>query len=136
MEKDTNYREQVLETKRASHKKHIVHNIWKRAQARALKYNYDFNIEESDIPEICPLLEIPIFCGTKDNCKNSPSLDRIDNTKGYIKGNVWVISKKANSMKNSATPEELDKFCKNIIRYSLNNVKQENIEHEDKEPHG
>ena len=39
-------------------------------------------------------------------------------------------------MKNSATPEELNKFCKNIIRYSLNNIKKEDIEQEDKEPLG
>ena len=109
--------------------------MWKRAKARAEKYDYDFNIEESDIivPEICPLLEIPIYCGDKDNYENSPSLDRIDNNKGYIKGNVWVISKKANSMKNSATREELNKFCKNVIRYSLNITEKECNEQEDKE---
>lgn len=36
----------------------------------------------------------------------------------------------------SASTEELIKFCKNIIRYSLNNIEQENIEQEDKEPLG
>ena len=35
------------------------------------------------------------------------SIDRIDSTKGYEKGNVWVISGRANRIKNDATPEEL-----------------------------
>jgi len=34
-------------------------------------------------------------------------LDRIDNNKGYIKDNVWVISRKANTIKNNASLEEL-----------------------------
>ena len=37
-------------------------------------------------------------------------------------------------MKNSATPTELMTFCKNILRYSLNNIKEEDIELQDKEP--
>lgn len=121
MEKDPSYREHVLAEKRESHKRNIVHSIWKRAKDRAKKYNYEFNITEDDIiiPDKCPLLNIPIFCGDKDNYENSPSLDRIDNTKGYIKGNVWVISKKANSMKNSASFSELKTFCQNIKRYNL-----------------
>ena len=112
--------------------------MWNRAKTRARNHNLDFNIEVSDIiiPKICPILEVPIEIGTKDDYEYSPSLDRIDNSKGYVKGNVWVISKKANSMKNSATQEELNKFCKNIIRYSLNNTKEEGIEQEDKEPLG
>lgn len=136
MEKDPEYHEKVKADKRASHKRNIVHNMWKRAHDRALKYNLEFNIEESDIiiPEICPLLNIPIICGDKDDYENSPSLDRIDNHKGYVKNNVWVISKKANSMKNSASHSELDTFCKNIIRYSLNTTEKESSELQDKEP--
>jgi hypothetical protein len=45
----------------------------------------------------------------------SPSLDRIDNNKGYIKGNVEVISWKANIMKSNASPEELVEFAKAIL---------------------
>lgn len=120
-EKVPGFREKYLESKRAeflrSYIKHMVHN----AGIRATKKGIDFNITEEDIkiPDVCPLLEIPIAIGTKDDYENSPSLDRIDNTKGYIKGNVWIISKKANSMKNSATPEELDIFCKNVLKYNL-----------------
>jgi hypothetical protein len=38
---------------------------------------------------------------------SSPSLDRIDNSKGYVKGNVAVISFRANTLKNNATADEL-----------------------------
>lgn len=122
MQKLPELREKYLKGKREeflrSYIKHMVHN----AGIRAAKKGIDFNITEKDIsiPEVCPLLEIPIVIGTKDDYENSPSLDRIDNTKGYTKDNVWIISKKANSMKNSATPEELDIFCKNVLKYNLN----------------
>jgi len=46
---------------------------------------------------------------------NSPSIDRKDNSKGYTKENVWIISQQANQMKSDATPEQLKKFAKWII---------------------
>lgn len=135
---DSEFRDKINAQKRESFARNIEHNMWNRAKTRAKNHNLDFNIEVSDIiiPKICPILEVPIEIGTKDDYEYSPSLDRIDNSKGYVKGNVWVISKKANSMKNSASTEELIKFCKNIIRYSLNNTKKEGIEQEDKESLG
>lgn len=138
MSKDESYREKVLEGKRRTHRRHIIHYLWFRAKQRAAKYGYEFNIEESDIviPEICPILEVPIILGGKGNYEYTPSLDRIDNSKGYVKGNIQVISKKANSMKNSATIEELRCFCKNILRYSLNTTEEECSEQQDKEPVG
>jgi hypothetical protein len=132
---DKEFRKNLNQHKRQEFRDHIEQYIWFRAKQRAAKYGYDFNLEVSDIviPKICPVLEVPIEIGTKDSYEYSPSLDRIDNSKGYIKGNVWVISKKANSMKNSATPEELSKFCKNIIRYSLNTAEHECSELRNKE---
>jgi hypothetical protein len=46
-----------------------------------------------------------------DNWQNSPSLDRIDNTKGYEKGNVIMVSHMANSIKNQATPSQIKKVA-------------------------
>lgn len=38
---------------------------------------------------------------------DSYSLDRIDSSRGYVKGNIWVISLRANRIKNDSTVEEL-----------------------------
>ena len=134
-EKRDGFKEKQYREKRESRLRNIQHYIWSKAKQRAKKNGWDFTIDESDIviPQNCPILEVPLEWGTQGKYEYSPSLDRIDTTKGYIKGNVWIISKKANSMKNSATFNELQKFCKNILRYSLNNREQEPVEPQDKE---
>lgn len=80
------------------------------ARHRAKTAGMEFNIEREDIkiPKYCPLLgvELKVADGQKVVKYNSPSLDRIDSSKGYIKGNVWVISMKANSMKSNSSFEE------------------------------
>ena len=103
-----------------------------RAEKRGIEFNLD--LEDIIIPDKCPILEVPFVYGDANNHDYSPSLDRIDNSKGYIKGNIQVISSKANTMKNSATSEELIKFCKNILRYSPNYLKK--LEQENKESLG
>lgn len=132
---DPEFNAKSYEQKKQDRWNHFVHYMWKAAKDRAEKRGLEFNIEEGDIiiPDRCPLLNVPIEFGTKEDYNRSPSLDRIDNTKGYIKGNVWVISKKANLMKSSATLEELQTFCKNVLRYSPSFTKQEGKETGDKE---
>ena len=129
-------RDKYLHQKRDEFLRNYIKQILHRTKLRAKKRNLDFNIDESDIiiPSKCPILEVPLVIGTKGSYEYSPSIDRIDNNKGYIKGNIQIISKKANSMKNSATTEELIKFCKNVLRYSLNTTENECSESKDKEP--
>lgn len=84
----------------------------KASRRRARINSLEFNLELEDIviPDVCPVLEIPL---SRDNSKtafNSPSLDRRDTSKGYIKGNVFVISWRANRIKSDATIEELQKI--------------------------
>jgi|688.fasta_scaffold192409_5 hypothetical protein len=95
-----------------------VSAMWSRAKYRAKQKGLDFTIEQKDIiiPDKCPLLGIPLEChrGKGSQQGNSPSLDRIDPTKGYIKGNVWVISNRANTLKNDATLQELELLVENL----------------------
>jgi len=79
----------------------------------------EFNLELSDIliPEKCPILDINmnVNSGRSGAYRNSPSLDRIDNDKGYIKGNVWVISQLANAMKSNASKRDLIAFSEWVL---------------------
>lgn len=70
-------------------------------------------LEQITIPETCPLLGIPLVDDGHIHFK--PSYDRIDNLKGYIPGNIWVISALANLMKRDASIEQLRTFAKNIL---------------------
>jgi hypothetical protein len=96
------------------------------AKKRSLKKNLDFNIDSNYLKSIwsidncCPILNEK-FQLYKNCCGDfSPSLDRIDNTKGYVKGNVRIISFKANAIKNSATIEELEFILHNWEKLERN----------------
>ena len=91
----------------------------RNSQVRAKSKNIDFALKESDIhiPKICPVLGIPLYRCERENWNNSPSIDRIDNTKGYIKDNVIVVSRRANSLKKDATIEELQKLAKFYAKF-------------------
>lgn len=96
----------------------VINNIRNRAK----KSGWDCTIVASDLraPDVCPVLGIPIFSysGDHDIRKhgNSPSVDRIDNRKGYTPENVRVISLRANMLKSDATIEEL----RAVLRYMEN----------------
>ena len=85
------------------------------ARSRAKKSGLDCTITVDDIviPELCPALGIKLEArigagrSNREHLRNSPSLDRIDNSKGYIPGNVAVISLRANMIKTDATAAEL-----------------------------
>lgn len=95
------------------------HRMFKNALSRARKHGYEFTIKEEDIiiPKYCPLLGVELVTGTKDDYRYSPSIDRIDNSKGYTPDNTRIISSMANTMKNSATIEELLLFIQNLPKY-------------------
>lgn len=95
---------------------------WKmhqRAKQRCKKSGLEFSISVDDIviPDVCPILGIKLNMnsGRSGAYKNSPSLDRIDNTKGYTPDNIQVISQLANAMKGAASNDELLAFAKWVI---------------------
>ena len=89
--------------------KSIEYRMLARAKNRAKAKGLDFDLELSDIviPEVCPLLGIPLIKGDGKIHDGSPSLDRKDPKRGYTKDNVWIISQLANKIKNNATSTDV-----------------------------
>lgn len=147
-----NSRPEVIERKAEWHQENQrkrsiptrIQDMVTRAKNRALEKGVPFSLTREDIEyvETCPLLEIPLNWEGGPRDKNTPSLDRIIPEKGYVKGNVRIISNLANMMKSYANSEEIKLFTKNIGNYMENEdivrtiENNESIEQEDKEPLG
>jgi hypothetical protein len=90
------------------------------ARNRAAKSGIPFSITKDDIiiPEVCPVLGIPIVVDPRKNSQrsDSPSLDQIIPAMGYVPGNVKVISFRANSLKGDGTAEEHEAIASYIRR--------------------
>lgn len=89
-------------------------------KCRAREKGLEFNLTHESLtwPDYCPLLGIKLNYHSNINGDDSPSVDRIDSTKGYTEDNCWVISRKANSMKSNATLEELETLVTNLRNLS------------------
>lgn len=88
----------------------------KRSRIRAKNNGWPFDLAATDLPRplVCPVLGMVLDYSKKPGCgplPNSPSLDRIVPALGYVKGNVRIISHKANTMKSDATPEQYAKIA-------------------------
>lgn len=88
------------------------------ARNRAKRDGCPCTITKADIviPEFCPLLGIRL---SRNKTDASPSLDKIRPELGYVPGNVWVISKRANTIKSNATPEELQMLAANLKKHAF-----------------
>ena len=87
----------------------LEYTIYHSAKARAKQKLLPFTITLSDvsIPLVCPILGISLQVNEKHMKDNSPTLDRIYPEKGYVPGNVVVVSLRANRIKNDCTPDDL-----------------------------
>lgn len=107
----TRDRDHTNEVKRALVRKNPVSYILCRIKTTAKKYNILFNLTHADIviPSHCPVLGIPLVIGDATAQWGSPSVDRIIPHLGYVRGNITIISHRANTIKSDATSAELEK---------------------------
>lgn len=89
------------------HNSILLSNAKTRAKRDGLPF--DLTIDDVVIPERCPILDIPLVRGGDQD--DSPSIDKIVPALGYVRGNIAVISNRANRIKNNATPQELAKIA-------------------------
>lgn len=101
------------------------YSMWAQAKKRSLKNGYyPFDIEPTDIeiPDRCPLLGIKLVTTNSVMRPNSPTLDKVIPELGYVKGNIWVISARANTIKNDASLEELKLLTQNLEKHIKESV--------------
>lgn len=97
--------------------------LWSSAKFRSKRDGIEFSINRSDIsiPDKCPIYGIPLIASIGHGpTLNSPTLDRVDPTKGYVKDNVRVISHKANAKKQNNTIEDLEL----LLRYAKGQLEE------------
>lgn len=102
---------------------YILRNVRYSAKRRGIECKLD--LQDIVITKHCPLLGIELIYRDFEQPSNFNSnswatVDRFDNTKGYIPGNVWIISRLANNMKNSASLTQLEFFAQSMLK-SLEN---------------
>ena len=113
----------IAEKGRRARAKNPAAYMLQQAKTRARKQGLEFSITTQDIiplPEFCPInglrLEYGALRGTGKSVDDSASLDRKNNALGYVKGNVAVISMKANCEKGSDSVEDLYRKLQELHR--------------------
>lgn len=88
-------------------------------QKKSNNFEHEWTVEfgELEFPSHCPVLGIELDYFAERTQENSPSFDRVDSSKGYVKGNVIVCSWRANRIKNDGTAEEHRKIYEFLSKY-------------------
>ena len=102
---------------------YIIRNSKYCAKRRGI--HFDLKYTDFELPEYCPILGMTLEygAGNDGNAPNHATLDRIDNSKGYIPGNVMIISRLANAMKNESSFDQLQTFITNY-KYLINYINE------------
>jgi hypothetical protein len=107
-------RKQYADRGRKFDELNIARYLLRYARKRAKAKGLECTIRPRDIhvPDRCPIFDVPLVKNTGTWSNNSYSLDRIDSSKGYVPGNVRVISWQANSLKSNTTVEQVERLLK------------------------
>jgi hypothetical protein len=99
-------REHMKRTRIADVRRQMLSAAKSRAKAQHLPFNLTLE-DLGPLPEYCPVLGIPLDNGSGIHYDGSPSLDKIIPKLGYVRGNVLIVSMRANRLKSDATVAEL-----------------------------
>jgi len=101
-------------TRAKAYRKNPKKYLWDVAKKRAQRFGVEFTITPEDIVvhSVCPITQQPVAIFT-NKISTSMSLDRVDNSKGYVPGNVHAISRRANLRKSDLTKQEV----RNLLQY-------------------
>lgn len=116
-------KEKRLKARKQRHSDEPWHQMVITARRSSTRTNVPFDIDAEYVKSIfptdnkCPVFETLFTTSTKGKTRDqSPSLDKIIPSLGYVKGNVVIISLKANRMKNNGSIEELQRLVNFYLR--------------------
>jgi hypothetical protein len=95
--------------RKAWRRRNLLKHLLYAAKVRAKKYGHAFSVTVKDLPPMgdrCPLLGHRWARPGARVLANTPSIDRINSRRGYVRGNVWVVGWRANLIKNDGTAAE------------------------------
>lgn len=90
---------------------HIKGRMKERKEPMDPRINLDYLLSLFPKDSVCPVLGIPMHWGESGGRMTSPSLDRIDNSKGYIHGNLIWMSRRANLIKGNHSLKDIKKVA-------------------------
>lgn len=109
------YARRKITGRRGEYLKYQITYSFNNARNRARRKKLEFNIDLEDLFILydgkCSITGIKFQLYNKKLSTYSPSLDRIDNTKGYVKGNLRYILYGINAMKSDMSDKDLYKIC-------------------------
>lgn len=114
-------RPEYLQRRKDRRNNSIEHALLIELRSRARKSGLGFDLEEGDIviPEVCPVLGIKIVRNQGKLTPETPSVDRINPLLGYVRGNIAVISWRANKLKSDCIDPEVFEAIAKYIRLNL-----------------
>lgn len=93
-------------------KKVLIDKI--KAQAKYKGVKFDLSVDDIEWVKECPILKINLDYFSSGRNNNTVSFDRKDSSIGYVKGNVYVISNKANSCKSDLTVTQIERMLEYV----------------------
>lgn len=97
---------------RADPRRGLLNAARKRAAEKGLEFS--LTVQDVYVPTHCPLLGIPLLVNEKVLGPNSPTLDRVFNSRGYTAENVLVVSYAANRCKGDLCADDIMRLAVNL----------------------
>ena len=110
-------RESHSKARRANPERFLLYSVQQRAKQKSIPCT--LTLDDIVIPKYCPVLGIELRMNYDGKCgdDNSPSVDRMRPELGYVKGNIFIISKRANTIKSFGTIAEHQKVIDYMEKY-------------------
>jgi hypothetical protein len=107
------YNLRMKEWQKTARRKNPARYMLTRAKIRSKQKGipFDLILADIEIPEYCPVLGLKLSVSSEFATDTSPELDRIDPDKGYVRGNIIIVSRRVNRIKNDATIAELQQIA-------------------------